>query len=247
MKFCIAVPTKSRVEVLKKFLRRVGNPKYTYVITVEKSEWDLYKDVRESHIYVNWLRIADNSGVGYARRVLAEWSIRHGFDYTFFSDDNAYWSINKLHKFITVIHYNPHIHWLSGYNAFYKLMHKKDCIRSLYTTDVANVVYVLRNTTLSKRNFNPAITYNEDNYLNLAWRKLLYPLNVVYVYKGFTFTKKRHEQGGCTSYKTHKNILRNVQLLQQCHGKDIVKLRIKDGHPEIRICWYKLPKPKEVS
>ena len=196
---------------------------------------------QKKYLSINFLLIDDDKGLGYVRSQLAQYSILNRFKYTLYADDNSYFNSDSLSQCIKILDTQLYIHWLGAYNSYYKLMHimhkSSNYEKDIYPAKVANCVYILRNSTLKKINWDTTLTYQEDNDLNLRFKKYFYPKHPIWVYKRFTFSKKRFMKGGATFLKHPKNLEKIVRYLNDKWGIQVIKFQPYSQDTSIR--WKK--------
>lgn len=222
-KLLIALSTKSRPETLKKFLKRYGTGKWPLTTTIEQSELKLYREVLKPYSNINIIPLKNNQGLAYSRKKLALYSVILGYKYTLFVDDNSYFHYEKIDQALDVLDIAPTVKWMGACNPYYKLVHKNESKPNLYPANHAASVFFIRNSCFKKVNFDPQFYYQEDLDLNLSLKETYYPDYPIYVYKPFTFSKKRHEAGGTSTYKNPRDLKEIVKRMNTKHKFEVMK------------------------
>lgn len=238
--FVIAIPSKGRAEKLERFFKKNYREDIKFVIAIDCEEKEEY----ESRISLTWTDIIslNKSGVGYARQKLAEYAIKEGYKFIVFVDDNSKFSIDKVQELVNVINSDNRIWWLGGYSKIYDLFFdaKKYSDAETFKVKFANSGYVIRTEILQKENFDGNCFGVEDCDLNLRLKKLAYPNNPIFCYKGFKYEHKRKEQGGCTDNYKKEKLIQLCKYLNEKHGAEIFLYNEKRN--DIKVFWNRYMK-----
>jgi hypothetical protein len=222
-RFSICIPTKNRPAELNKWFKKHYNPKYNYIVSIEKQDIPKYEKESFLEIYnPEIIILPNNKGIGYARNKLTLASIKRKDKITMFSDDNSYFDINKVPQFINIIYKNKKIMWLGGCHRTDYFYLKLDKIKNkiVPVNRGAPIVFALRTEILKKNNFHKKLGLLEDTELAARIKKKYYPNPSIYLLKGFTINKKRHNIGGCYNFKKRKLVKKYCGIVNKSLGQE---------------------------
>jgi hypothetical protein len=234
----IAIPSKDRSKTLEAFLKKHYTADYKFVISIEKQDVEKYRYLFTQYPDIEFLFTDNDRGLGYCRKILTEYAIKNNYKFFLQTDDNAKWDVSKLGEFISAIDADDNIWWLGGYNPIYDLFFNlKGKPIGTYNVQFANAVFILRVDKLKEINFDEKSFYQDDNELNMRFKCAAYPKNPIFTYKGFKFSKKRHEIGGATDFKKRDKIVEICKYLNDKFGKELYS--VAEKRCDVRVSWKK--------
>ena len=228
------------------------DPQFHYCISIEDSEWELYKPVMETYFRnVNYLRLENDKGSSHARNKLCEYAQNLGNRFILQSDDDGFFKIEKVPEFMKAMEDNDHIIWMGGFfsgHTFYdkELQKAKDRGDLFYKPIAAPVVYGLRLSYWNLEKFDENIFNSDDLDYWLRMRKVLYPYVPIYTYLPFPVRKTRHSPGGHMVWKTNKDrVEKDVDYINKKCGMEVVSVSPSKKHEGVLIFktqWKKYEK-----
>ena len=239
-KLIIGIPTRQRSNHLLKLLSKLP-PNIPCVVSIDGIDKS-YDTVKSKFPTITYLHTPFNSGIGYARKTIADFAVSKGYEYTFFMDDNNKIDLTYLSEALKLLDQNKDIKWLGVFNNLYKIFHApySTAPGDLYQFKYANNTYIIRNEIFKLVNYDINQSVIEDNDLNLKLKIIYYPKNPIYIYKKLIHSKKRHEEGGSKYRKTQEQRKQMIKYFNDKYGVEVVSYN--EAKNDIRIGWERFNK-----